>query len=178
MHAYRVGDLYHIGRTQWPEGAEYNYRGGGHELLLRYGNLTPSETTSITRRPAELGALASGPILFFLYKFSIDSDWSDCPYSWHLVKAARPDEATEPPPLEENERALLSIVLIEATTGVIAGLRAVSLSINLSRYLHQSIADQIAQPFDPLAYDRALADVYRTTPTVDLARRAERMRVV
>lgn len=174
LHAYEVGKLYHVGRTSWPEAAQYNYRAGGHELLLFYANIKDSEVKAVTRRPVEFGALAVPPVLFFLFKFSTDSEWSDAPYSWHLVKAARPDEATEPPPLEENERALLSIVLVEATTGIIAGLRTVSLSIGLSRYLHTAIREQIAQPFDVAAYDAALARIYRDSSTAELARRAER----
>lgn len=178
LHVYQIGAPYVPGRTSWPERAEYNYRGGGHELLLFYPQLTQREITAITRRPAEFGAVAVGPVLFFLYKFSTDSEWSDCPYAWHLVKQQRPDEATEPPPLEEGERALLSIVLVEATTGLIVGLRTVSLSIALARALHQAIRDQIAAPWDAAAYDRALQDVYRTTSVGQLARQAERCRIV
>lgn len=177
LHAYEVGALYSPGRTSWPEAGEYNYRGGAHELRLFYANLKEPEIKAITRRPCEFGAVAVGPVLFFLYKFGTNP-WSDAPYSWHLVRAARPDEATEPPALEENERVLLNIVLVEATTGVIAGLRTVSLSIALSRYLHAQIATQIATPFRQAEYDQTLADTYRRQTSDDLARSAERCRIV
>ena len=174
LHIYQVGQLYSPNRTQWPETGEYNYRANSHELRLFYKNITPGEITAITRRPCQLGAVVQDGILFFVYQFGRDP-WSDAPYSWHMVNAVRPEEATIPPPLQEQERSLLQVVLVEATTGIIAGLRTVSLSINLSRYLHQAITKQIAQPFDQAVHDQALARVYATTTSEQLARRAERM---
>lgn len=176
-HAYKVGELYSPSRTSWPEAGEYNYRAGAHELRLFFANLTPSDISDITRRPAEFAVVVDGPVLFFLYRFGKD-EWSDAPYSWHLVQAARPDEATTPAPLEENERALLHVILVEATTGVIAGMRMVSLSIALSRYLHSAIEAQIAVPFNQAAYDRHILEVYRRETSAQLAMRGERMRVV
>lgn len=177
LHAYKVGELYSPNRTNWPEAGEYNYRAGAHELRLFFAGLKESEIKAITRRPCEFGATARGPILFFLYKFSGDTQWSDAPYSWHMLHAVHPDLATVPPPLEENERVLLNIVLVEATTGIIAGLRVVSLSIALSRYLHTQITAQIAQPFSQVEYDQTLADVYRRETSDALARSAERCRI-
>lgn len=178
MHSYQVGALYAPGRTSWPEAGEYNYRAGAHELRLFYSRLKETDIKAITRRPCEFGVLSVGPALFFLYKFSDDSQWSDAPYSWHMVRAAQPEEETEPPALQENERVLLSIVLVAAETGIIAGLRMVSLSINVSRALHAAIRAQIAEPFDQSVYEQTLADVYRRQTSDQLALLAERCRIV
>lgn len=174
MHTYRVGELYHPDRTHWPEIAEYNYYGGAHELRLFFANISEQEVKVITRRTVEFGAVTVGSILFFLFKFADDSGWSDCPYSWHLVNKQQPELATSPSTIEENERVLLTMLLVEATTGVLRGIRACSLSINLSRYLHQAIQSQINQPFDEASYDSELQRIYATTTSDELARRAER----
>ena len=57
----------------------------------------------------------------------------DCSYSWHRVDLA---EKIEPPAWEETSpqlRALFSIILVEATTGVILALRSCSYSPEFTR---------------------------------------------
>ena len=173
LTTYEVGQLYSPGRTQWPEAGEYNYRLGMHELRLFWAHPTEAEIKHVTRRPCEFGAVAHGQILFFLHKFQ-GTEWSDAPYSWHLVKQANPDAATIPEPLQDNERVLLHTILVDASTGIIKGMRQTSLSIGLSRYLHEQIRRQAAAGFDEAHYDRELHAIYRRFTSAELALQAER----
>lgn len=173
MYAYEVGKPYNPNVRVWPEKSEYNYRAGSHELILFFNGITAQEVQAVTTQPLKLGAIYTAPVLTFLYRFTGEPSWSDCPYSWHLVRETLPDQATIPPDVEELERALLSIILVEATTGIVKGIRVVSISIALTRMLHTAIRDQAAQAWDARAYDRALAQI-QTQSADQLARRAER----
>jgi hypothetical protein len=47
MHTYIVGQLYDPSRKSWPEGADYNFRAGGHELRIFLGRATPREIAAV-----------------------------------------------------------------------------------------------------------------------------------
>ena len=46
-------------------------------------------------------------------------------------------------------RALITLVLVEATTGLVLGLRTVSYSPEFTRASHRAIHGQVVAPFDP-----------------------------
>jgi hypothetical protein len=57
MHAHIVGELYSPSRRAWPEGADYNFRAGGHELRIFLGRATPREITAVERGKRRTTAL-------------------------------------------------------------------------------------------------------------------------
>ena len=89
----------------------------------------------------------------------------DCSYQWHRVS---PEERTGPPAWEDTSpqlRALASIILVEATNGIILALRSVSYSPEFTRSLHRAIADQAALPYDQAEHEAAVADIVRRNTT-------------
>lgn len=168
VYTYREGGLYHPTQRQWPERAEYNYRSGGHELVLFYPQPSAHEVQAIKRGTVEVALYTEGDLLLLLHRFG-DLPWSDSPYSWHLLRQALPEQATLPPPLGEGEesRTLLTVILVNAATGVIRALRVVSLSPAFTTALHLAILSQAQRPWPGEAYDRQLADLYRRYPTTE-----------
>ena len=112
---YEAGQLYQKHRTRWPHASEYNYRAGKHELLLFIPDVTEREIEDVRHGPADFGLLVDGDIIFFLYRFRESIPWSEATCSWHLI---RENHKIIPKP-EKNIRALLSVVLIDANTGII-----------------------------------------------------------
>jgi len=158
MYKYEVGKLYHPSRTSWPEGIEYNWRQNTHELKLFYRYPSAEEIAAVKRAPAECALTVVGDILFLVFRFGAQP-WSDAPYSWWMVP---PDQRTPPPALAGEERALLNVLLIDAGTGIIRAVRAISLGPAFSQALHAAIrAQAAAASFDQAAYDRQLAAAYR-----------------
>lgn len=165
-HALQVGQPYHPQRTRWPEGAHYAYRAGHHELLLFLDSPTAREIAAV-RTGAPQCALytddAAG-LLVLLYQFGASVPWSDAPFSWHLLPAAE----RVVPPLSgagEESRALLQAVLVDAATGTVQAIRAVTLTPAFTAQLHAAIRRQAARPWDRAAYDRALDALYQRYPT-------------
>lgn len=170
MSVVQVGKPYIPGKTSYPEAGEYNYRSGTHELRIFLGDATAAEISAVESGEAEFAFAYEQPdILMFLYRFGRVLTWSDAPYTIHLVPEA---QRAEPPILIGDERALLSIILIDARSGIVKAIRVVSLSSGMSAKLHAHIQRQAAAPFDESAYDAALAALQSRFTSPALVRRA------
>lgn len=157
---HSVGALYHPDRRRWPEGAEYNCRKGQHELRLCFARPSDVEVAAVGRGESEFGLLVQGEVFFFLYKFGSGADfpWSDAPFQLHLLPAA--ERVVPPVELPPEKCAALTVILIDAATGIIQALRYVALGHDFSVALHRAIAAQAAAPFDPRTLDAAIAAAY------------------
>ena len=104
MHTYIVGQLYDPSRKSWPEGADYNFRAGGHELRIFLGRATPREIAAVGTGRVDFGLMAELPEIFVVSRFRGPDGRVvcsfDCSYSWHRVS---PDERTDPPVWEDNK---------------------------------------------------------------------------
>lgn len=163
LHRYQTGELYHPERTLWPERIIYQYRANNHELLLFLNTPTAEEVADIARGDAELTLTVLPPALVFCCRFG-GMPWSDSPYTWHLVD---PVERTVPgEPATAKTRALMNIVLVDAETGVICALRALTLSPEFTRVLTNAIRAQSAAPWNgTTVYDEHIDAIYRQYPT-------------
>jgi len=165
MPVLEVGKPYLPDRARLEPRAEYNCRGGQHELLLCLSGLTEREVEAVRKGEAELGLVIWGDVLFFLYRFGEAIQWSDAPYSWHLVPAGE-RELPEPPATTET-RALLSVVLVDADRNVVRALGAVTLSPDFTRELHRAIRRQAARPWPAEDYDAQLRRAYERWPDTE-----------
>jgi hypothetical protein len=167
MHILTVGKPYMEGQTHWPEAVEYNYRGGSHELRLFYPNLRPQEIAAVESGPARFAFARRGDVIYLCWRFG-EQPWSDATYSIHLVP---PDERVAPPVwTEPTARALLSVILVEATTGLIEAMRVVSFSPDFTRRLHSAIREQLRRPWPGQdAYLRQLTQMYSAYTSQQIA---------
>lgn len=153
MHSISVGRPYIEGRSSWPEASEYNYAANGHELRLFWPSPSDAETAAVRGGRMDLAILVRQPVILLLYRITGACGWSDAPYSWHLVPESHRDLPDEPKP---DERALLQIVLIDASTGIVRAIRATTLTPHATNALHRAIRAQSAAPWDAGDYDAAL----------------------
>ena len=162
MHLLEVGKPYISGRRSWPEAADYNFRAGQHELRLFVSRPTPKEVAAVEEGPVEIGMFVEPEGLSVVTRFGPSLSF-DCSYQWHRVD---PAERVAPPPHEETSpalRAILAIILVDASTGLVRALRAVSYSPEFTRAIHRAIAAQAAAPFDAQAHERWAARMLRFT---------------
>lgn len=160
---YRVGSLYYPDRRSWPERAAFQYRGGAYELLLFLERPTAGEITDVRYGDAEFALLVSPPAIVFCYRFG-RMPWSDSPYTIHLLP--REEWGDLDAPVFGEQRALLTVILVDASDGRIRGLRAVSLSPAFTDELRLAIREQAGQEWGgEAAYDRAIDRIYRQYPT-------------
>lgn len=169
MPIYEVGKPYNPNVTRWEELPEYNFRSGQHELLLFFRAPTGAEIESVKTGAARFAFTVEHDVIFLLYEFKPGVNWGDAAFQIHLVK---PDERKLPEPEATETRALLSVMLIDADTGILRAMRAITFSPEFTRALHEAIRQQAAAPFDPDTHRARVQRIYARLDTNDLRRRA------
>lgn len=161
MEVLRVGELYIPSRKHWQEGAEYNFSASGHELRLFFATPTVAEVRAVRRAPIHIGLIFAPPVIDLVWKIDGIGDWSDCPYSWHLLPASHrvlPEETSD------QQRALLNVLLIDAGNGILKAIRAVSLPPHATARLHAAIREQAGLAWNFPEYRAAIDRLYDTNP--------------
>lgn len=162
MKNQRRGPPGDLGR-RWPEGAYYRCPRGVHELILARRHVSQRLAAEVQGGEAEIALIVDGPWIVLGYRIGHSAAWGyTTPFNWHTMPEADqllPDEPElsfddDPHP---HPGAELSIVLIEAKSGVAHARRAVALCPALSRALHNAIRSQIAEPFSGATADHELA---------------------
>jgi hypothetical protein len=97
-----------------------------------------------------------------LYQFGKAIPISDSSYSIHLVPK---EERTIPKELKENQKAIITIILVSAENGIIQALRQIALSCDFSIKLHNAIREQASKPFNSQEHYKQIAKTYAQYPT-------------
>lgn len=160
-HLLVVGQPYIAGKTSFPEGVEYAWRGGAHTLRLFFARPSAKEKREIRKGLAEFALVVEPPAILILFRFG-SMEWSDASYS---VRLEAPEDQIPPPPVADAERFLCTSLLIDAATGLLEVIRVSTFSHVFTDKLHQAIRDQIAAPFGAEAYHQHVTDLYRANPT-------------
>jgi hypothetical protein len=170
-HLYIVGQPYHPDRKMWPQTPQFNYRGGECELLLFFGQPTPAEVRAVKEGRSEFALYDRDGLVVLCYRF-VDPrggvPWSDAPYHYHLVPEAQRIPPPDPRQLSPESRAVLHVILVNATGGEIRALKLVSLSLEFTQAMFRAIAHQAVRPFDSRKYDADLEALYFQFPVSDL----------
>lgn len=163
-----MGERY--SRERWDQDSvEYLFR-RGHELRVVLSDLTEREIARIGGDGRVDLALVVEPLVFtVLAQFDGVIPWSGAPFSWHQLPE---DERVLPPTLTAGERAVLTLVLVEASDGIVRAVRSLVLSPEFSGALEEAIRDQAARPFIKADHGRQAADLYAHWRAYDLVDRA------
>jgi hypothetical protein len=143
MYKLEVGKPFISGISSYEELPQYSCRNGLHLLVIPLANIRPIEQEAITEGAAYFAFTVMGDVLVFQYRFGRALAWSDSAYNWYLVPEDERGLPDEPGP---NEHALMSVVLVEATNGLVAGLRVLSLSPTFASELRGVLAQQSRRP--------------------------------
>jgi hypothetical protein len=165
---YEVGKPYHPDRRIWPQGPQFNSRGG--ELVLFLDQPTPAEVQAVKTGRADFGLYDADGLVVLLYQFRHDQGglpWSDPPYHYHLDPVPEWVLPPDPGSLSAEARALLHVVLVNATGGQIRALRTLTLSPEFTARLFRAIRAQSSGTFNAPAYDSQLGALYFQYPTSD-----------
>lgn len=146
------------------DAGEYLYYDVGHELRLFWSRPTEREVEAVRSGDAGFGLLYEENLVCLAYRFG-DEPVSEAVYSWHLVPR---DRRQSPPETGRESRALLTVVLTDAATGIVRVLRGVTLSPEFTRALHERVREQAASaPIDAAEYHRRARRIQDRYPTSD-----------
>lgn len=157
LHKLEVGQLYQAGVASYPESQYYQYDMNGHFVFFCFNNISDTEAQFFRKNKIELSFLVVKQVIFLLLKVHGFLDWSDLPYSYHLV----PSEMKKIPEanFQYGTGAPMFLVLVEGTTGIVKGMRALGLSSKFSNALHREIQEQAKTPFDKEIYNQTIDEV-------------------
>lgn len=163
---YRVGELFRLGRTKWPEGGAFTYSRGGLELTLFVSSIEATRNNvvyDVRQGEVELGLIVELPLIVIAYRVGQSIPWNDVPYSWHL----QPMSWRVVPSLKSSReaRALLWITLVGADDGLIYAQRGVTLSPSFTQSLHEAVRAQALATFDPDDCTTAISTVFLEYPS-------------
>lgn len=172
MHRLEVGGLFFPNQTKIQEGAYLEYTESGPMLLLAVGNPSAKEVEAARGGPLRFALYETDVLLWFLYHIEGFGSWSDCPFSIRLYdgQGKRFDWSEE---IVEGTGLALSIVLVDAHTGIVKTLRLVALPTVFSREFRVAILRQLERPFSAEAYYRHIDQTYRMYSTDALVQRAQ-----
>ena len=168
MHVLEVGKPYHPDRKIWPQAPQFSYRGGECELVLFFDQPTPAKVAAVKSGRAGFALYDRDGLVVLCHRFVHPKGgipWSDAPYHYHRVAERERIPPPDPAQLSPESRAVLLVILVNATGGQVRALRQVSLSPEFTRALFRAIGHQAARPFDPRRYDAELKALYLRFPT-------------
>lgn len=167
MFRLAIGEPYDPSVTEWPEGSIYNYDSSGHWILIMYRELTEEEIKGVQEGPIHFGLFVHAPVLFLLHQCG-RMGWHDCPYSWWRV----PPEDRSLPDVTPGYHALVKIVLIDSSTGLVRALRACTFSSEFTLRLHTAITGQSHIRWSDEEHQAIIQSVYRAYSPGKLAQHA------
>jgi hypothetical protein len=165
LHLYAVGKPYHPDVQSWPETSQYRFSSGMHDLVLFLEDPTEREVQAARTGEAEFAMLFQDGVIMLCHRFGDGLPWSDSAFSIWLVPSA---ERVLPPVLVGQQRALMVVLLVDASTGILLTFRVVSLSPEFTTHLHEAIRRQARMSFKGKAdNDKRVARIRRLYPTTE-----------
>lgn len=157
-----VGEQLMEGVNEWPEGSIFDYTDRGCQLLLSYRHPAEQEIEMFSDT-VRLALFCKYNVIFLLFKLG-NMPWQDAPYSYWLVpEAGRADPEADL--RRPGDRLFLHCFLVNAATGVLENMRAVTFSPRFTTQLLESIKAQSLIPTTQEQHSASIAQIYRQYPT-------------
>ena len=147
-----------------PEIAVYEWR-GQHILTIAYAGITDTELRAFHGSDVEFALHVEWPVATLMYRFGVDLPWSDSAFNV-LAGGAIPTEDLASLGSRSacvgDQRRLMSLIFVDARTGIVRGLRVCTLSPAFSRALDAALDEQVArEPVSDERFSAAVGSLHR-----------------
>lgn len=162
MRKIRVGKPLAPGVRDYEEGIHYNYTIGGHTLIMVKKEPSRVLIESVQGGQTAFALLSREDVIFVLVKFG-RLPWEIAHYNWWInAPAMRPDPWSD---LERHNGGLVAhVCLVNASNGLVAALRLVTLPAEFTHVFLQMVQSQMAPPFDPWRYLEVVERTFQQVP--------------
>lgn len=141
------------------EGCYFDSNESGLICIYNFSRPTQEEVDAFkASTPGEIRFVRLNGILFILSKLGT-LEWVDSPYAPQLSKSM------SFPKLEPGKGYSLTFVLVDASTGIVKGLRYVGLGISFSQTLRDEVMFDIDKPIVKPIYNMQIQELYNKYTT-------------
>lgn len=128
-----------------PEGAAAHFLGKGGSLLqVVMPNLLESEIKALRKGNMTMGLIVDQPLLLFIVSFQYKGDSPlimECPFDARLIPR---DSLDLHDVTTQVQRLMIQVHIVDSATGVLKGLRGITLAPGLTRDFMSAVQDQLA----------------------------------
>lgn len=140
--------------------SEINSFNGRLFIVMNFPSLSKREIKSVNKGEGKLGLFFENDILFFLFKFRPEFEWSDCPFHISFYK-----DVSKLNSFNEGERLTATFLLIEHPNMVLKAIRLLTFSTEQSLFLESCLRHQLNNPISRETYNQQIDDIYRRYPS-------------
>lgn len=140
---FKVGEKIPFGTATKEDRLYYQFDKNGHQIFLHLARISLKDEEQFKKNDLKVAVYNKEDIIFLLLNINGFMEWSDCPYSYHLVQPELqflPNNS-----MDENKGELLSLYLVNAEDHILRGIRMVRLSCKFTNTLNQMIRKQATQ---------------------------------
>ncbi|SHI00471.1 hypothetical protein [Streptomyces sp. 3214.6] len=157
-------------QVDWPKSAVNLVLSENHaEIIHSFDGLTLDEVAAFTTGSATVAVTVGDRHLMWCYRFDAPPragapkailGWGDSPW-----EAYRQRGRTVGVPGQQGEPFTAYMVLVDASTGIVEGLRTAEVNRDVADALRYGVARQLALPYDHEAASHEIDAVYRRHPS-------------
>ena len=137
-----VGKHFKSGITQYEEGIRFDTPSEGCcSLIFSYENPTKLEIFDITSGDVQYGYYKDNNVIIMLFRFG-NQKWVQAPYSIHLSKNPSLKK------LKKDKGYTMNVYIVNATNGILEGIRLVHFNVDVSKMLEEDIIEQRGLEFN------------------------------
>ena len=177
LHLLKVGELYNPDRRSWPETPHLRMTDGGIELALFLGDPSDDETAAVRAGDAEFGLWSKDGVIFFLARFGPGPKrkrgavgWLDALYD--PQRDATVGDTPDVAALTAEARSLVTVVLVDASNGIVRAIRAVTLSPDFTRLFYHAVHERTSSGVPASVVHAEVGRLQRIYTSEQLARLA------
>lgn len=167
MRTFVVGQRFDERHQSLIEGLQVvGFENGEILMLLALSGLTNRELKEFKSRSLEAAVISEEELIVFLLRMNGIADYADAPFS---IRRLPPEEQVLPP----SDTLRLNLFLVEASTGIVKGIRLFSFGTSLASRVADLVQRQLDSDYSDERHEQLVQRV-QAVPLPLLAERAQR----
>lgn len=155
-------------------GLECNHLQSGLTVKLCLPDLSKTEIEAFRKSPVYMTILPAMPLVMFTFRIDGIIGLTEAMFSLARVP---PEYRFKPTPFDDPKTGMaMTMLLIEQNTGVVHGIRLLSLPHHATNVLIGALREQFEHSLDPSQGDARYQQILREYPTVEALDRAAQVR--
>lgn len=164
-----VGKQLIEGKANYQEGVIFEYTDAGPILIVAFNRPAEKEIEGVRSGKLQIGFCETGPVIFITVKIQGCGGWMDAPFTIRKYDGKTFDWSE---PIGESQGLALTVVLIDAATGIVQAQRLIGTAHNFAVGFRSAMMRQLERPYDSMMFNQKVNEIYRNYTSDDIATRS------